>query len=337
MNENMLEIFIITFNRKEHIKHTLDSLLADESPVRSFDIKVLDNHSTDGTSELLAEYASKYKNVEHIRNHRNVGLSGNLCKAMEFASKKYFWILCDNDYIDFSSWDEIENGIEQNYDVLMTCVDYNCVANKDKKAFVLAQSTFTPSCIYKTEYLTDDLMTYAMADNPTILPHVSIACKAINKNAKVLIPQKSIVSLTSNIVIEDTRQYNFDRVETTEKDKLTHIRTKSVNFPCGIVSSFDSCKDKDVRENAIRILSDSTLCNGFGPFINPIDVVEYALKHRKEIPFYILIEFLMKLPSEMRNKAILINLLPLYICKKGNQIWIKIFWLLKTKLWNFKY
>ncbi len=329
-----LEIFIITFNREKYLKHTLETILNNNSPIKDFDIKVLDNNSTDGTGTLLENISAKYKNVKHIKNNRNIGLSGNLCKAMELASKKYFWILCDNDDIDFSAWKEIEDGINQDYDVLMTCVDYNCDENKDKKAFILAQATFTPSCIYKTEFLTDDLMTYAMADNPTILPHVCVACKAINKNAKVLIPSKSIVSLTSNIIIEDHKNYNFDRVETKEKDKLTHERTKSYNFPCGIVSSFDSCKDNSVRKNAIRILSNSNLCNGYGPFINPVDIIYSSFKHH-EMPLYMLIEFLMKIPEDMRTPALWLYLSPIHFYKRINKLYVRLFWILKIKLWTF--
>lgn len=69
------------------LKNTLDRVLGEDSPVRSCPIVVYDNHSTDGTPALLAEYARRYPNLKAVSNRRNIGLSGNICKALENASQ----------------------------------------------------------------------------------------------------------------------------------------------------------------------------------------------------------------------------------------------------------
>lgn len=55
-----LEIFIITYNRREKLKKTFEQIFDIASPVREFDIKVIDNASNDGTRELCMEYAERF-------------------------------------------------------------------------------------------------------------------------------------------------------------------------------------------------------------------------------------------------------------------------------------
>ena len=51
-----LDIVIITYNRKDFLKKTFEQILAENSPIKDFDITILNNASDDGTSELVEEY-----------------------------------------------------------------------------------------------------------------------------------------------------------------------------------------------------------------------------------------------------------------------------------------
>ena len=51
INTEDIEIFIITYNRKEKLKKTFEQIFDSSSPVRNLDIKVIDNCSTDGTKD----------------------------------------------------------------------------------------------------------------------------------------------------------------------------------------------------------------------------------------------------------------------------------------------
>ena len=59
-----LEIFIITYNRREKLQKTLNQIFDINSPVRNFDIKIIDNSSNDGTGELCAEYKKRFHNIK---------------------------------------------------------------------------------------------------------------------------------------------------------------------------------------------------------------------------------------------------------------------------------
>ena len=49
LQENLF-ISLVTYNRKDYLKRTLDKLLEDSSPLRNVDITILDNASDDGSS-----------------------------------------------------------------------------------------------------------------------------------------------------------------------------------------------------------------------------------------------------------------------------------------------
>ena len=155
-----LQIYIITYNRIKKFKSTLDTIL--NSPVKSFDMTILDNASTDGTSELIEDYCQKYSNLKHIRHSHNIGGNANICRAFEMGAssgKEYFWVLCDDDKYDFSNWCEVEERIRANDDVICLC-DY-VFPSQDKKtypSYQIFQLTFVPAGIYKTELITGDVL-----------------------------------------------------------------------------------------------------------------------------------------------------------------------------------
>ena len=51
--EQNIDIIIITYNRFKYIKRTLGYLFDENSPIKDYEMTVLDNCSTDGTSEFL--------------------------------------------------------------------------------------------------------------------------------------------------------------------------------------------------------------------------------------------------------------------------------------------
>ena len=296
----LLDIILITYNRRKYLEVTLNKMLSENSPIRDYPITVIDNNSTDGTSELCQDFANRFPNLNYIKNKKNVGLSGNICKAMEYAERKYFWIVCDNDDLEFTAWSDVENAMRENKDLILVCRDYYEGEDKNFYAFVLNQLTFLPSGIYKTEHLTDHVMSYAMADTYTVLPHLPLGCAIINKKGSVSLVSKSIVTLTSNVQIDDIEKYDFDRLK--QDPAITkNERTKSINFPAGIVASFDACQDEEVRMTAITNFTRQI--NGkFGPFLN------LRMFYYSQAPKYIKKEFVAKLPLNIKLHYYLIRL-----------------------------
>lgn len=198
MIKDKLQICIITYNRKEYMKRTLDQLLNEDSPVRDFDIAILDNASTDGTSELIEEYCEKFGNLKHIRHKINIGGNANVVKAFEYAidsGKEYFWGLCDDDKYDFSNWHEVEKNIEDKKDII--CVS-NYIIQYGKNAEIslsdkLIQMTFFPAGICRTDLLESNVMVNMYYSISDCFPHLCPIIHAINNGKEITVLDKPIV------------------------------------------------------------------------------------------------------------------------------------------------
>ena len=53
----MFSVIVPCFNSKDYVRNCIDSILAQDYP--SFEIILIDDGSTDGTSEILDDYANK--------------------------------------------------------------------------------------------------------------------------------------------------------------------------------------------------------------------------------------------------------------------------------------
>ena len=117
--KDRVQIFIITYNRYTNLEKTLKSILQQDSPVRGYNITILDNASTDGSSELIDDYCRRFSNLNHVRHKRNIGGNANICRAFELASYPYVWVLCDDDEYDWSHWNEVERAVNEEKDLIV--------------------------------------------------------------------------------------------------------------------------------------------------------------------------------------------------------------------------
>lgn len=195
MIKDKLQIYLITYNRKDKLKNTLDNLV--KSPIKDYDITILDNASTDGTSEIIEQYCNVYKNLKHIRHNVNIGGNANICRAFEMATncnKDYCWILCDDDKYDFSNWNEVEEHIVRGDDII--CVSdyvFNNNENKNDLSLQLFQLTFVPAGIYKISNITTDVLMNMYDSIITMFQQSCISIKVVNENKKIHVLSKPVV------------------------------------------------------------------------------------------------------------------------------------------------
>lgn len=162
MIKDRLKIILITYNRCDALKDTLEQIMAEDSPIKDFDITILNNVSTDGTDDLIYEYQKRFPNLKHIKNPINIGGNANICRAFEMlatSGSEYGWVLCDDDVYNLSNWKYVEEAIEKKKDII--CVsNYSfpskkCLNKKENQIFQLA---FVPACIFRTENITDKVI-----------------------------------------------------------------------------------------------------------------------------------------------------------------------------------
>lgn len=77
MNWKNLDVIVLTYNRASYLKIMLDSLCTQTAT--GFNIKILNNASTDNTLQVIQEIKDKYptRNIEVITHKTNIGNPAN--------------------------------------------------------------------------------------------------------------------------------------------------------------------------------------------------------------------------------------------------------------------
>lgn len=186
--QERFEILLPTYNRKECLLRTFKQILSDNSPVKDVNITVLDNKSTDGTSELIQDLAKTHKNIKHIINKNNIGGNANIAQAFVLAEKEYFWVICDDDDYDFSAWNEIETAMDKKYGLILT------VSGKKEIYEILNAATFCPYTIHRRDNLDNHTYYEIYFNIANWFPHLAAVISAVNKNLPMFTPSKDIVN-----------------------------------------------------------------------------------------------------------------------------------------------
>lgn len=250
-----LDILLITYNRKEKLKNMLSCIFADNSPIKKCSITFLDNCSTDGTSEMLSEYAQKYSNVTHIRHKHNIGGNANIVRALETVdtSKKYFWILCDDDYLDWTHWNKIEKALEsESYDIINMYSNITLPTGDSPKmatARLIIDATFLPSCIYKTKWINSQVLINAFFNIHALFPHAALFMNIINHRGKIY--RAPFNELIVTMIYYPGHGSEFIRGMDTHK----HPGISDLNWQIGFSVSLGMLQDETLKQECVELMA----------------------------------------------------------------------------------
>ena len=235
---NKLELFLITYNRKDKCKKTLETILADNSPLKGLPLTVLDNASTDGSSEVIETFAKKFANVTHIRHPKNIGGNANITRAYEMATAPYVWVVCDDDEYDWTNWQELEFALKNNPPAVVVA-NYN--APEKGIQYLFKQLSFVPAAIYRTDLITADVLMNMYFNISNMFPQLAVAAAAINTGEKLPILQKPLVTMKLN-------PGNDSYVRGAKKVNQVHSLLKNMFWAKGYLSSIPMLQSPAYRQ-----------------------------------------------------------------------------------------
>lgn len=236
-----LEILIITYNHKQYLQETLAQLLAENSPVKCVQITLLDNCSTDGTSELIDSYCAKYANVKHVRHTKNIGGNANIARAFELATKPYFWVLADNDRYDFTHFQSVVQAMQANRAIIVVNTEET---NGEKEIYkIFRHLTFLPACIYRHDLIDEYTLRNVYDAIPTWFPHVAALCEAVNRRQDFFICPHSIV-------IQDHK--NKDGYASLRQNTRLSPAQQHAFFDVGYLNALEMIADKTLRAKTVN-------------------------------------------------------------------------------------
>lgn len=255
--KDTLEVILVTYNRKKYLKHTLEQLFDEKSPVKDLDFTILDNASTDGSSELIESYCAKFANIKHIRRPKNIDGNANIANALALACKKYYWIVCDDDEFNFSAWPEVEEAMKADYDIIM--LNPSRIVGDITLPRILNGTSFVPSVIGKSENITEAVLYDAFENIANWFPQLAPVCSVINKKGSIYVMSQDIVHDTLNEIKGGGPGHK----------KIKGISEQAKNkffYPC-YINSLYLIKDKKLRAElvddffSIYIVKRDFICN----------------------------------------------------------------------------
>lgn len=317
-----LQIIIITYNRENHIKHMLETLLAPASPAKDLNILVLDNNSTDHTAQVVKTFQGEHPHLSYHKNHYNIGLGGNIARALEIANQEYVWLLGDDDDLHLEAWSDLEDAISQNKEIIVAA-RYAIPDGCEKSPIHLVwQLTFISACVFKTSIFTDTTMTNVINNIYTLFPHLVPVVEYMNDgkaNQIYVLPH----ALVSNGMKPET-DYSYIRGYQNEK---LYLKQRSMSWIVGFIDVMIELKDRALLRAMLPAIHPSWAsfyCHMYWC---------YAAQHN-HLPIF---ETLRVLPLRRRVELLLYCYLPICIrYHEDGHFYLHISSRFKIKLWKRK-
>lgn len=247
--EDLLSIVLITYNRAQQFKNTIEMLLASDSPVKNCHFTILNNRSTDETPEIADRCANTHRNVSHIINNFNVGGNANIAKAMErYGGTPYHWILCDDDKYDWRGWPDVEEAMRRGEKLI--CVGDRYLPSEEEgrsdPALQLQQMTFLPSIIYGPGTITDTVMRNAYESTFALFQHLAPVVAHLNHGGTIYVAKRGIVR---------PGEYGNDISYTRgcAKEEV-FARSRTMTLSVGFANLTLNLKDRRLSKRAFRSL-----------------------------------------------------------------------------------
>lgn len=117
LNEKSIKISVIVpcYNIKEYLPRCIESILA--QTYRNLEVILISDGSTDGTDEVIKEYADKDSRIVPIFK-KNSGVSDTRNKGLDIATGDYIGFVDGDDYIEPEMYETLlKNAIENDADI----------------------------------------------------------------------------------------------------------------------------------------------------------------------------------------------------------------------------
>lgn len=151
----MLSVCVVTYNHEKYIKDAIDSILAQKVKFE-YEILIGDDNSTDGTSEIVQEYAKKYDYIHTFIREENIGLKKNLLDILRRANGKYIATLEGDDFwIDDYKLAKQVGFLEENLDYVLVSTNALTFSNENINELGLLKKS-----LVSFDFDTSDLMMY---------------------------------------------------------------------------------------------------------------------------------------------------------------------------------
>lgn len=131
--EVVVSVIVLTYNHEKYIRQALDGILMQKTSFR-YEVLVGDDASTDGTSDIVREYAVRFPGVLQLyAQERNVGVSRNAYELLTVARGVYLATCEGDDYWTDSSKLQIQFDFLESHPGCSACTHDITIVGEDGK------------------------------------------------------------------------------------------------------------------------------------------------------------------------------------------------------------
>lgn len=123
-----LSVIVPVYNQKRELDRCVDHLI--NQTMKDIEIILVDDGSTDGSSEICDKYAEQFP-IVHVVHKANGGLSSARNKGIEFASGEYIAFVDSDDWVDIDTYDYCIELINT-YDADIVKINYALVHSENE-------------------------------------------------------------------------------------------------------------------------------------------------------------------------------------------------------------
>ena len=150
--EELVSVIVNVYNCKTYLPKTLDSVR--EQSYRNLEVILVDDCSTDGSSEFCDEYCKQDERFRVIHHEKNTGVSGPRNTGLRNAKGEYIYFLDGDDYIHVEAIEALVEAIKET-GLELSVFDY-------VKTDVLDADTHSPRERKPIEIVSTEQMTFEM-------------------------------------------------------------------------------------------------------------------------------------------------------------------------------
>lgn len=130
MNDIEISVYITNYNYGEYLDKAIKSLL--NQTFKKFEIIIIDDGSTDRSSDIIKKYISQKKHKIRLIQHKNKGLIKSSNIAIRASKGKFIMRLDADDYLKNTALEKFYKVINQNQEIAMVYSDFYIVDNNLK-------------------------------------------------------------------------------------------------------------------------------------------------------------------------------------------------------------
>ena len=130
MNDIQISVYIPNYNYGQYLDKAIRSLL--NQTFKKFEIIIIDDGSTDKSSEVINKFTSQRKNNIRVIQHKNKGLIKSSNIAIRASKGKFIMRLDADDYLKKDALEKFFKAINQDQEIAMVYSDFYIVDNNLK-------------------------------------------------------------------------------------------------------------------------------------------------------------------------------------------------------------